>query len=87
MPKSKFSNEDLSRWKREINPAPIVAARVKLSREGSEYIGTCPPDFHTSRVGHVDKTPSFKLYKLPEGVWGFKCFGCGAAGNIFQFVQ
>lgn len=87
MPKAKFSDEDLTRWKREINPAPIIGARISLRRENSEYIGTCPPQFHEARVGHLDKTPSFKVYKLADGTWGFKCFGCGVSGNVYQFVQ
>lgn len=77
---AKFSNEDLTRWKREINPAPIIGSRVNLKRENTEYIAVCP--------FHPDKNPSFKVYRLEDdGVWGFKCFGCGANGNVFQFVQ
>ena len=79
MSTSKFSNEDLTRWKREINPAPIIGARVKLSRDNTEWLGLCP--------FHEEKTPSFKIWKLDEGVWGYKCFGCQANGNVFQFVQ
>jgi putative DNA primase/helicase len=86
MPKEKFSSEDLSRWKREINPAPIISSRVKLSRDNSEWLGLCP--------FHKEKTPSFKVWKLDDGVWGFKCFGCPSgdpdnpsSGNVFQFVQ
>ena len=76
---AKFSNEDLTRWKREINPAPIITTRVPLQRENNEWVGLCP--------FHPDKNPSFKIWKLDEGVWGFKCFGCGENGNVFQFVQ
>jgi hypothetical protein len=79
MVKSKFSNDDLTRWKREINPSPIIGSRVPLRRENAEYLGLCP--------FHPDKNPSFKVWKSDEGVWGFKCFGCGEAGNVFQFVQ
>ena len=31
---------------------------------------------------HKERTPSFKVYKD-----GFKCYGCGEAGDIFTFVQ
>lgn len=31
---------------------------------------------------HKEKTPSFKVYKD-----GFKCYGCGEAGDIFTFAQ
>ena len=83
----KFSNEDLTKWKREINPAPIIGTRIKLRRENAEYIGCCPDVYHVSKAGHQDKHPSFKIYKMDDGVWGFKCFSCGANGNVFQFVQ
>ncbi len=83
----KYSHEELTRWKREIDPAPIIGSRMTLHRENSEYIGNCPPCFHDVIVGHPDKTPSFKVYKLDDGTWGFKCFGCGANGNVYQFVQ
>lgn len=81
MPKSKFTNEQLKQWKREINPAPIISARIKLQRDNLEWIACCP--------FHADSTPSFKVWKLDEGVWNIKCFGasCGWTGNVFQFVQ
>lgn len=87
MANSKFAAEDLSRWKREINPAPIFSKRIKIQRENAEWVATCPPCFHDVIVGHPDKTPSFKVWKLADGAWVYKCFGCGANGNVFQFVQ
>lgn len=75
----KFSNEDLTRWKQEINAGPVIASRMTLRRENSEYVGLCP--------FHEEKTPSFKVYRLDDGTWGFKCFGCGVNGNVFQFIQ
>jgi putative DNA primase/helicase len=75
----KFTNADLTRYKQEINPAPIIGRRIKLQRENSEYVGCC--------AFHPDKTPSFKLYKDDAGVWLGKCFGCGISLNVFMFVQ
>jgi putative DNA primase/helicase len=76
---SKYSNEQLSQWKREINAIPIVASRVSGQREGAEFVANCP--------FHQEKTPSFKVYRGDDGVWLFKCFGCQANGNVFQFVE
>ena len=75
----KFTDEDLNRWKREISPIGIIGSRVPLRRDGKEYAGLCP--------FHPDKNPSFKVYKLDDAVWGYKCFGCGESGNLFQFIQ
>src|ERR1017187_10415696 len=81
----KFAAVDLTRWKREINPSLIAGTRIELQRENAEWVGCCP--FHEKRVGHLDKTPSFKIYKGDSGIWLMKCFGCGISLNIFQFVQ
>lgn len=43
---------------------------------------------HPNRSGfircpfHLEKTPSFKVYKD-----SFYCFGCGQAGDVFKFVE
>src|ERR1035438_1354186 len=84
---TKFSNEDLARYKKEINPAPIISKRTKLHREGAEFLGCCPDVFHKKNVQKSDTHPSLRVWKLDDGTWGFKCFSCGESGNVFQFVQ
>lgn len=82
-PTMKFAPEDLTRWKQEINPAPIIGKRIKLSRENMEFVALCP--------FHEEKTPSFKIWRLDDRTWNYKCFGCSnpkiSSGNVFQFVQ
>lgn len=34
--------------------------------------------------GHRDSTPSFRVYDCPER--GFYCFGCHAAGDVYNFA-
>lgn len=87
MGKSTFAKEDLTRWKCEINPAPIVSRRIKIGRVNDEWLGCCPDVFHKAALNKSDTHPSLTLYKLDDGTWGFKCFSCGANGNIFQFVE
>src|SRR3954447_12119485 len=53
-----------------------VGEYVKLRRIGARYVGLCP--FHT------EKTPSFNVN---PGIGIYKCFGCGAAGDVIKFVQ
>ncbi len=54
----------------------VVSDYVKLKRSGSGFTGLCP--FHN------EKTPSFHVSpKL--GI--YKCFGCGEAGDVFNFVM
>lgn len=47
---------------------------IRLKKNGSHYICLCP--FHS------EKTPSMVLYKD-----GYKCFGCGEAGDAISFVS
>ena len=62
---------------RTSNPLPsIVAARVKLQRAGNEWKGCCP--------FHADRSPSFTIF---AGGDRFHCFGCGASGDVLDFVQ
>lgn len=60
------------------NPLHEVAGRVMtLRRAGREWTGCCP--------FHAENTPSFTIYES-AGRERYKCFGCGAGGDVFQFV-
>ena len=54
----------------------VVQERVPLRRAGSSWKGLCP--------FHGEKTPSFNVHG-DKGY--FKCFGCGAAGDVIRFVE
>ena len=54
----------------------VVSQYVKLTRKGSSYFGLCP--FHN------EKTPSFSV---TPGKQMYYCFGCGAGGNVFNFIM
>lgn len=59
------------------HPLPAIAGGVvKLRRAGGEWKGCCP--------FHQDKTPSFTIY---SGGRRFQCFGCGAEGDVFDFLM
>ncbi len=53
-----------------------VSKFVQLKKTGRDYIGLCP--FHN------EKTPSFHVSGEKQL---FHCFGCGASGNLVQFVM
>ncbi len=49
---------------------------LKKAGAGPRYVGLCP--FHN------EKTPSFSVH---GGHQFYKCFGCGAGGDVFKFVM
>jgi len=54
----------------------IVGRHVELKKSGSEFKALCP--FHNER------TPSF--YVVPDKGF-YKCFGCGEAGDVYDFLM
>ena len=54
----------------------VVSSYVKLTKKGANYFGLCP--FHN------EKSPSFSV-SGPKQM--YYCFGCGAGGNVFSFLQ
>ncbi len=62
-----------------IQAAPIeqvIGDIVRLKRAGANMQGLCP--------FHQEKTPSFSV-SISKGI--FKCFGCGKAGNVVNFLM
>jgi len=62
--------------KEHLSIEDVVGSYVKLIRSGKNLKAKCP--FHN------EKTPSF--YVSPDR-GGYYCFGCGAKGDIFSFVE
>jgi DNA primase len=54
----------------------VLGRHMELKRSGRTWKGNCP--------FHGEKTPSFHVY--PEDKH-FKCYGCGAYGDVFGFLQ
>ena len=54
----------------------VIGAYVSLRKRGNDLVGLCP--------FHGEKSPSFHVH--PDRGF-FKCFGCGAAGDVFTFLQ
>ena len=69
---------EIDRIKRETDLAALVRSRgVELAKHGTkDLIGKCP--------FHDDRDPSF-VVTPDKGL--FHCLGCGAAGNVIQFVE
>ena len=60
-----------------VNIVDVVGEHVRLRPSGpSRYMGLCP--FHN------EKKPSFTVHVVHQF---YKCFSCGAGGDVFKFVQ
>lgn len=57
------------------NIGDLIGEQVQLKRRGSNQTGLCP--------FHAEKSPSFSVND-EKGF--YYCFGCGAKGNVFDFV-
>ncbi len=62
--------------KSQVDIVDLISREVRLTKRGESYSGLCP--FHS------EKTPSFHVWEKTQT---FKCFGCGAQGDIFTFTQ
>jgi DNA primase len=55
----------------------VIGDYVKLKKAGAQnFSGLCP--------FHQEKTPSFSVHATRQF---YHCFGCGASGDVFSFVQ
>ncbi len=70
-------NEDIiEEIKARSNIVDVIGRYVNLKRAGNNYKGLCP--FHN------EKTPSFVASEEKQI---FSCFGCGAHGDVIEFVK
>jgi hypothetical protein len=68
--------EQIEELKLTVDIVDVVSNFVDLERKGSNYIGLCP--FHS------ENRPSFNVSQS-KGI--YKCFGCGASGDVIEFLK
>ena len=71
-----FPQSFLEDLKNQTNIVSVIGEVVSLKKTGGTYKGLCP--------FHQEKTPSFNVN--PDKGF-FKCFGCGAGGDVLKFVE
>ncbi len=72
----KISEDKIEEIRMAVDIVDYVNQFVPLRRVGKNYVGLCP--------FHAENTPSFTI--SPDKQL-YHCFGCGAGGNIFNFVM
>ena len=71
-----FPQSFLDDLKAQTDIVSVIGDVVPLKKAGATWKGLCP--------FHQEKTPSFNVNK-DKGF--FKCFGCGAGGDVVKFVE
>jgi len=71
-----FDNREVLEVQQANDIIDVVGEHVSLKKKGREMVGLCP--------FHADHRPSMNVSSVKQI---FKCFACGAGGDVFKFVQ
>ena len=71
-----LSDKEIESIRSNANIVDIISSYIPLTLKGKNYFGVCP--------FHEDHSPSMSV---STGKQIYKCFSCGAAGNVFTFVK
>jgi len=72
----RYSDDIIEEVRMKNDIVDVISQYVRLTRRGSSYFGLCP--FHNEKTPSFSVTPSKQMYY---------CFGCGAGGNVYNFVM
>ncbi len=68
--------ELIERIREQADLVEVAGEYLRLTKKGKDYVALCP--------FHQEKTPSFTVSREKQI---FHCFGCGAGGNVFNFLM
>mgnify|MGYP003344109553 CR=1 FL=1 len=71
-----IAEEDIERVRATVSIVDVVQQYVALRKTGRNWVGLCP--FHAEKSGS---------FNVRDETGRYRCFGCGAAGDVFKFVQ
>ncbi len=71
-----FDNSTVVQVQQANDIVDVISEHVSLKKKGREMVGLCP--------FHDDHRPSMNVNGAKQI---FKCFACGAGGDVFKFVQ
>ena len=70
------SNDEINTIRSKANIVDIIGSYLPLTQRGKNYLCVCP--------FHDDHSPSMSVSGEKQI---YKCFACGATGNVFTFVE
>lgn len=71
-----YTNEELNEVRSKSDIVDLIGGYIPLTKKGKNYFGVCP--FHDDHNPSMSVSPEKQIYR---------CFVCGASGNVFSFVQ
>jgi len=71
-----FDNSLVVRVQQANDIVDVIGEHINLRKKGREMVGMCP--------FHDDHRPSLNVSGVKQI---FKCFACGAGGDVFKFIQ
>lgn len=72
----KLDEQIIEDIKSRVNIVDVISKYISVSKKGKNYVAVCP--FHN------DTNPSMQISTDKQI---YKCFSCGAGGNVFTFVE
>ncbi|WP_373842155.1 DNA primase [Limosilactobacillus sp.] len=73
---ARIPRETIDQIRNSVDISDVIGQYVQLKRAGKSLTGLCP--------FHEEQTPSFSVNVEKQF---YHCFGCGASGNVFQFLM
>lgn len=71
-----LNNDLINEIRNNTDIVEVISNYVSLTKSGKNYFGICP--FHDDNHPSMSVSPEKQIYK---------CFSCGATGNVFTFVE
>lgn len=71
-----MNNDVANEIRNKVDIVDVIGQRIPLVKKGKNYWGVCP--------FHDDTNPSMSVSRDKQI---YKCFSCGAAGNVFTFLM
>ena len=70
------ANNVISDIRRRLDIVDVIQGYIPLVQKGKNFFGVCP--------FHDDTNPSMSVSREKQI---YRCFSCGASGNVITFVQ
>ncbi len=73
---AKISHDTIESIKNQVDIVDVIRHYISVQKKGKNFVAICP--------FHADSNPSLSISTDKQI---YKCFVCGAGGNVFTFVQ